>query len=322
MTKRQAKKPQKHKKKTPLIIVLSIAVILIVTAIVVAMVVLWRSQPSDQASLSAAYGICVSSSTNTDDNYIKFQNENGQIDMSATFSNKEEKNGGKWGEIACILDRIDSNGVKTWQNALKENVLIGYAHPSIIGLNDYYGIASVTKNEKDDGKSSISLHLIPKSGLNMLVEAGNTCNFVYKNQDEPIYEDWVNDEFKTYLLDHIEDATDNLASGNEDYVELLWKEFIKSDPKYNATNAIKTSPTYYGTLQVLDNGKTLMYEEHSSDKPDKLECVYTLLQVPERIQNAVNDTVAADGVRQDEWSDYKINWSYRNRETNITIYKK
>lgn len=78
----------------------------------------------------------------------------------------------------------------------------------------------------------------------------------------------------------------------------------------------------FGTLELLDNGKTIMAEIGEDNYAGKIGCVASELQMPDRIKDAVGHTVAIDGTRQDEWGDLKMEWSYRDKKLHIVIYQK
>lgn len=91
----------------------------------------------------------------------------------------------------------------------------------------------------------------------------------------------------------------------------------KNEPTYSISPDIN-----FGTLELLDDGKTIMMEIRKGEFGDKIGCICSTLNMPDRIKDAIGQTVATDGTRQDEWDSLKIEWSYRNDKLHIVIYQK
>ena len=120
---------------------------------------------------------------------------------------------------------------------------------------------------------------------NILSRTVETCNAAYPDRGEPVQEIY---HYKNY----------------EEY------------------EAAKKARATFGSLKLVDDGNALIFDMTSEDYSDKETCLYKRVGLPESIKSAINHTTAADGTRQDEWGDYKIEWSYRNKETHIIIKMK
>ena len=91
------------------------------------------------------------------------------------------------------------------------------------------------------------------------------------------------------------------------------------EPVYNTT-----SPVGFGTIELFDNGNTIVMETEGDDYADKLNCVCSALEMPYRIRDAIGQTAMIDRTRQDEWDNFKIEWSYSasNKKLHIVISQK
>lgn len=95
--------------------------------------------------------------------------------------------------------------------------------------------------------------------------------------------------------------------------------YYKNWSEYEEAKAAHKS---YGTLKLSDGEKTLTMETGDEDYADKRNCMYSILSVPDRIQDAIKNTAVADGIRQDEWSNFNVEWYYRDKTLRIVIYQK
>ena len=106
----------------------------------------------------------------------------------------------------------------------------------------------------------------------------------------------------------------NVIENNSEFRKYTDNE---QNPVYNETPRIS-----FGNLELLDNGKTIMMDIEKGNYADKVSCVCSALNMPDRIKDAIGQTVASDGTRRDEWGNINVEWSYRNEKLHIVIYQK
>lgn len=99
-------------------------------------------------------------------------------------------------------------------------------------------------------------------------------------------------------------------------------EFKKNIDKNKEPVYSKAPQINFGTMDLLDDGKTIVIEIGKGNYVDKMNCICSTLNMPDRIKDAIGQTVAVDGTRQDGWGDLNIEWSYRNDKLHIAIYQK
>ena len=147
------------------------------------------------------------------------------------------------------------------------------------------------------------------------------------DENEDISDVATDDEVRKLMLDSMNaimrvkayDPSDlssikNVVENNSEF-----KKYIDSDrkPIYD-----ETPPISFGTLELLDDGKTIVMEIKKDNYADKIGCVCSTLNMPDRLKDAIGQTVTSDGVRRDEWGDINVEWSYRNEKLHIVIYQK
>ena len=147
------------------------------------------------------------------------------------------------------------------------------------------------------------------------------------DENEDISDVATDDEVRKLMLDSMNatmrikayDPSDlssikNVVENNSEF-----KKYIDSDrkPIYD-----ETPPISFGTLELLDDGKTIVMEIKKDNYVDKVGCVCSILNMPDRLKDAIGQTVTSDGVRRDEWDNINVEWSYRNEKLHIVIYQK
>ncbi len=109
------------------------------------------------------------------------------------------------------------------------------------------------------------------------------------------------------------------------------KYVVNNNPDFRKNIDNTTEPSYntmpyigFGTLELFDDGKTIMMETEGDDYTDKMNCICTALNMPYRIRDAIGQTASMDRTRKDEWDDFSIEWSYSasNKKLHIVIYQK
>lgn len=152
--------------------------------------------------------------------------------------------------------------------------------------------------------------------------------FIEENKNDSSMSNMLaDDEMRKMMLDSMDatmrvkayDSSDlssikNVVENNSEFRKYIDDE---KEPVYNKTPQIS-----FGKLELLDNGKTIIMEIKRDNYADKVGCVCSALNMPDRVKDAIGQTVASDGTRRDEWDDINVEWSYRNDKLHIVIYQK
>ncbi len=151
--------------------------------------------------------------------------------------------------------------------------------------------------------------------------------FLSENSDNEETASILDEEMKEIIISKMQaimrikvyDANDysgikKIISDSKDIIDNLDNEW---KPSYGEPLNIN-----FGTIELLDNGKTLVMEIQSGDYSDKISCACSVLGMPDRIKDSIAHTTALEGTKQSSWDDLNIEWYYRDKTFHIVIYQK
>lgn len=135
-------------------------------------------------------------------------------------------------------------------------------------FGDYRG---VMKLQEMDGREDEAFYLaIFETGADRLEAATEVCNTIFVDRGKPAGSRYSYDSYEAYR---------------------------EAEKAYRP----------YGSLQLEDNGKTLIYKRSSGQYTDNKSCVYEVVNLPERIRTAMSNT-SKGMMRKEEWGDFVVEW--------------
>lgn len=152
-----------------------------------------------------------------------------------------------------------------------------------MGGFDFGGYRGVMKMQMiDDTLDNMAFYLaIFETGADRLATAAEVCNTIFVDRGEPVKSRYSYESYDAYR---------------------------------EAEKAYKS----YGTIRLGDGGKTLFYRRQSGEYTDNKNCVYEVVELPERIQTAMRNT-SKGTTRKEEWDDFVVEWG--PGEDDFMIYR-